>query len=117
VTLFRGVPFAPNTSVAMQVDPVTGDAKQFITGLTSAIDIKPVRNLLGTTDHLVLQFSSVGRFLGGPGLVLRFTSPDSPGTIITDHLSSPTSMTFDENTRILYLTELGGDIVPITVNP
>ena len=117
VTLFRGVPFAPNTSVAVQVDPVTGDAKQFIPGLTSAIDIKPVRNLLGATDYLVLQFSSVGPFLGGPGLVLRFTSPDSPGTVITDHLSSPTSMTFDENTRTLYVTELGGDIVPIAVNP
>jgi hypothetical protein len=117
VTLFRGVPFAPNTSVAVRVDPVTGDAKEFIAGLTSAIDIKPVRNLLGTTDYLVLQFSSVGPFLGGPGLVLRFTSPDSPGTLITDHLSSPTSMTFDERTGTLYVTELGGDIVPIPVHP
>jgi len=117
VTLFRGVPFAPNTSVAMQVDPVTGDAKEFITGLTSAIDIKPVRNVLGTTDYLVLQFSSIGPFLGGPGLVLRFTSRDSPGTVITDHLSSPTSMTLDEKNGTLYVTELGGDIVPITIHP
>lgn len=116
VTLFRGVPFAPGTSVVEQVDPVTGSHKVFITGLTSAIDIKPVRDR-GVTEYLVLQLSSVGPFLGGPGLVLRFASPDSPGAVVTNRLASPTSMALDEKTGTLFVTELGGDIVPITVVP
>ena len=116
VALFRGVPFAPGTSVVEQVDPVTGSHRKFITGLTSAIDIKPVTNR-GITEYLVLQFSSVGPFLGGPGLVLRFASPDSPGVVVTNRLTSPTSMALDERTGTLYVTELTGDIIPITVLP
>jgi hypothetical protein len=116
LTLFRGVPFAPGTSVVVQVDPVTRRHREFMTGLTSAIDIKAVRHL-GSTYYLVLQFSSVGPFLGGPGLVLRFASPDSSGAVVTDCLISPTSMALDEKTGTLYVTQLTGDIIPITVVP
>jgi hypothetical protein len=49
--------------------------------------------------------------------VLRFTSPDSPGVVVTNHLTSPTSMALDEKTGTLFVTELSGDIVPITVVP
>jgi hypothetical protein len=99
-----------------QVDTVTGRHKKFLTGLTSAIDIKPVRNM-GSTHYLVLQLASVGPFLGGPGLVLRFGSPESPGAVVTDCLASPTSMALDEKTGTLYVTELTGNIIPITVAP
>ena len=116
VALFRGVPFAPGTSGVEQVDPVTGGHKEFITGLTSAIDIKPIKNL-GSTNYLVLQFSSIGPFLGGPGLVLRFTSPNSPGVVVTNCLGAPTAMTLDEKTGTLYVTGLSGDIIPIKLVP
>lgn len=112
VALFRGVPFAPGTSVVEQVDPITGDQKEFITGLTSAIDLKTMRDR-GSTDYLGLQFSSVGPFLGGPGLVLRFASPSSAGAVVTNCLTAPTSMALDEKTGTLYVTELGGRIVAV----
>ena len=35
----------------------------------------------------------------------------------TDHLTSSTSMMLDERTATLIVTELGGNIIPITVNP
>src|SRR5262249_10255750 len=53
VTLFRGAPFAPATSVVEQVDPVTGSHSAFITGLKTAIDVLPVKEM-GNTDYLVL---------------------------------------------------------------
>ena len=72
VTLFRGFPFAPGTSVVERIDPLTGSHQEFITGLTTAIDIATAGDL-GNTDYLILQLSSVGGpSLGGPGLVLGY---------------------------------------------
>ena len=97
MTLFRGVRFAQDTSIVEQVDPVTGSHSAFITKLTSAIAILPVRDR-ANTDYLVLQFASSGPFFGGPGLVLRFASPNSPGAVVTNCLTSPTSMALDAKT-------------------
>jgi hypothetical protein len=116
VALFRGVPFAPGTSSVVQVDPVTGSQSEFITGLTSAIGILPVRTR-SSLNYLVLQFASVGPFFGGPGQVLRFAAPSLPGTLVTDCLSAPTAMALDEKTAMLYVTELGGKLIPVAVVP
>jgi hypothetical protein len=114
VALFRGVPFATGTSVVEQVDPATGSHKEFITGLTSAIDIKTPRER-ARTEYLVLQFASVGPFFGGTGVVLHFPSENSSGPV--NCLASPTSMTLDEKTDTLYVTELGGRIVAVKPIP
>jgi hypothetical protein len=114
VTLFRGFPFATGTSVVERVDPATGSHEEFITGLTSAIDVK-TRRERGSTDYLVLQFASVGPFFGGAGIVLGFPSANSPAPV--NCLASPTSMTLDEKTDTLYVTELGGRIVAVKPVP
>ncbi len=117
VTLFRGVPFASGTSVVKQVDPLTGDHAPFITGLKTAIDTLPVTEE-GDTDYLVLQHSSgPGPFFGGPGLLLRFESPSDPPDVIANCLNRPTSMTLDEKTSTLYVTEFAGRVVAIPVAP
>ena len=116
VTLFRGFPFLPGTSEVCAVDPNTGSQSSFIPGLTSAIDALVIRKG-SAPDYLALQFAS-GSFLSGPGLLLRFDAPDRPPTIIADCLITPTSMTLDEKTGTLYVTELaGGRIVSISVAP
>lgn len=125
VTLFRGVPFPPGTSVVVQVDPLTGSHIDpltgshipFITGLKTAIDVLPIRED-GDTDYLVLQHASAGPFFGSPGLVLRFETPAGPPTVIANCLNRPTSMTLDRKTGTLYVTELvTGRIVAIPVGP
>ena len=115
VTLLRGVPFAPGTSVVEQVDPQTGEHAPLITGLKAAIDVRPITEG-GGTDHLVLQHASVGPFFGSPGLLLRFEKPESSPTVLANCLSRPTSMAFDEKTGTLYVTELlTGRVVAIPV--
>jgi hypothetical protein len=116
VTLFRGFPFAPGISAVEAVDPFSGDHATVISGLTSAIDIESVKHL-GAIRYLVLQFSSVGPFLGGPGLVRQFTSLNSPGTIVADCITSPTAMALDEKAGTLFVTDLSGRLVPISVAP
>ena len=112
VTLFRGFPFPTGVSSVEQVDPMTGSDTPFITGLTSAIDILPIKEK-GATNYLVLQISTAGPFFQGPGLVLRFDNPAGPPTVIADCLTTPTSMTLNKKTGTLYVSEFDGRIVAI----
>ena len=112
VTLFRGVPFPQGTSTVEQIDPLTGSDTPFITGRKNAIDVLPIVEH-GETNYLVLQHASVGPFFGSPGLVLRFTSPAGPPTVVANCLTRPTSMTLNKRTGTLYVSEYGGRIVAI----
>ncbi|MGH9967293.1 MAG: ScyD/ScyE family protein [Pyrinomonadaceae bacterium] len=105
VTLFRGVPFPPGTSVVAQVNQLTGNPTPFITGRKTAIDVLPITRR-GDTDYLVLQHASAGPFFGSPGLLLRFETPTDPPDIIASCLTRPTSMALDKKTGTLYVTEL-----------
>ncbi len=107
VTLFTGFPFPPGASRVEQVDPSTGAITPFISGRKTAIDVLPIREG-SDTDHLVLQHASpFGPFFPPPGLLLRFETPAGPPTTVANCLTRPTSMTLDEKTGTLYITELG----------
>ncbi|MDQ3667649.1 MAG: ScyD/ScyE family protein [Acidobacteriota bacterium] len=107
VTLFTGFPFPPGASKVEQVDPSTGAITPFITGRKTAIDVLPIREG-SDTDYLVLQHASpFGPFFPPPGLVLHFETPAGSPTTVADCLIRPTSMTLDEKTDTLYITELG----------
>jgi hypothetical protein len=105
VTLFRGAPFAPGGSAVEEIDPATGVHAPLITGLKTAIDVLPILNS-GSTDYLVLQHASAGPFFGGPGLLRHFPGAGGPPTVLADCLDHPTSMTLDEKTGTIYVTEL-----------
>lgn len=108
VTFLTGFPFVPGLSVVEQIDPLTGQHAPFISGLRTAIDVLPVRDG-GDTDYLVLQHNSGPVLLppwSGPGLLLRFEEPGDAPDVIADCLTRPTSMTLDEKTGTLYVTEI-----------
>jgi hypothetical protein len=114
VTLFRGFPFPVGSSVVEQVDPSTGAHSVLISGLSSAIDVLPITSK-GDTDYLVLQFST-NMLAGGPGSLLRFETPSSTPTVLAGCLITPTSMTLDEKTDTLYITELAtGRVVSVPI--
>ena len=71
----------------------------------------------GDTDHLVLQFST-DMLADDPGSLLRFETPTSAPSVVADCLITPTSMTLDEKTDTLYITELAtGRVVSIHIAP
>jgi hypothetical protein len=117
VTLFRGAPFAPGTSVVEQIDPLTGTHSPLITGLKTAIDVLPLASA-GQTDYLVLQNASAGPFFGGPGLLLRFPASGGAPTVVANCLDRPTSMTLNEKNGTVYVTELiTGRVVAVALEP
>ena len=117
VTLFRGFPFPAGSSAVVRVDPISGSQSTFISGLKTAIDILPVRtddDPGGATKHLVMQHAS-GNLLAPPGLLLRFDTPNAAPTTLASCLTTPSSMTLDEESGTLYVTELTGRVVAIAV--
>ncbi len=99
-----------------QIDPTTGGDTALIIGRTDAIGIRPMKTR-GATSYLVLKYASAGPFFQGPGLVLRFDEPASPPTVIANCLVHPTSMTLNERTGKLYVTEEAGRVVAISFAP
>ena len=116
VNLFRGVPFPPGVSQVVAVDPVSGVQTPFITGRKTAIDVLPIGDD-DDTDYLVLQHASAGFFFASPGQVLRFETPTDPPTVVNSCLTRPSSMTLDKKTNLLYVTEISGRVVAISLTP
>ena len=109
-------PFPVGASVVEQINPSTGAHATLISGLSSAIDVLPITNK-GDTDYLVLQFST-DMLAGGLGSLLRFETPGSAPTVLASCLITPTSMTLDEKTNTLYITELAtGRVVSVPIFP
>jgi hypothetical protein len=114
VTLFGGFPFSPGASSVQQVDAVTGAPTLFIGGRKSPIGILPI-HARGQTSYLVLQHASAGPFFGSPGVLLRFNDPAGAPTVLANCLTRPTSMTLNEKTHTLYVTEFGGNVITFPV--
>lgn len=104
VTLLRGFPFLPGNAAVMKVDPTTGAATPLITGLTSAIDVLPVK-AKGTASYLTLEIST-NLLANFPGRLQRFATPAGPGVVISNCLISPSSMVLDKKAETLYVTEI-----------
>ena len=113
VTLLRGFPFLPGNATVMEVNPSNGAATPLISGLTSAIDVLPVKDK-GQTNYLTLEIST-NLLAGNPGRLQHFATPAGPGTVISSCLISPSSMVRNEDS--LFVTEIfTGRIVKIPVN-
>ena len=108
VALFSGGPFLPGLSRIKAVAPVTGDQTDFITGLRTAIDIRPIKHG-NDVDYLVLEnnFAPAPPFPPTGAAIKFFETPDGPATSVGGcTLDRPTSITLDKKTGALYVTEL-----------
>ena len=114
VTLLSGFPFPPDVAQVRIVDPHTGGDEPFITGLTSAIDVLPVKTGGGGDEFLTLEFST-NQLAQAPGRLQLFPSPSGPPAVIADCLITPTSMALDRKGS-LFVTEIfTGRIIEVIV--
>ncbi|HEX6189695.1 MAG TPA: ScyD/ScyE family protein [Pyrinomonadaceae bacterium] len=105
VSLLTSYPFPTGGAQVRIVDPATGSDEPFITGLTTAVDVLPIRGRGRTSEFLTLELSADMQS-GTPGRLRRYTSPDAAPTVIADCLNMSTSMARDERTGALYITEI-----------
>jgi hypothetical protein len=105
-TLLSGFPFPVGGAQVRTVDPSSGTNAPFITGLTSAIDLLPVRVSGGSTGFLTLEFSADQLAPGLPGRLRYFASPTATPTVVADCLVTPTSTARDDKTGDVFVTEI-----------
>ena len=116
VTTLTGSPFPTAAAQVRIVDPATGSDAPFITGLSTAIDVLPLRGRGRTSEFLTLELSADAQS-GAPGRLRRYTSTGAAPIVVADCLNSPTSMARDERTGELFITEIfTGRIVKVSAS-
>lgn len=105
VPLLTGFPFVQGLSEVRQVNLMTGSNTPYITGLTSAIDVLPLKAKGNSIQLLVLQFSA-NLLAGLPGKLLLFDTPTGQPAVLADDLISPTSMTLGSRNGDIFITEI-----------
>ena len=105
VSLLTGPPFPTAAAQVRIVDPATGSSAPFITGLTAATDVLPVRGRGRTSEFLTLELSADMQ-AGEPGRLRRYASAEAAPVVVADCLNMPTSMARDERTGDVFITEL-----------
>ena len=109
VSLLSGVPFVPGAARVMLVDPKTGDYRQLIGSLSSAIDVLPQGRL--ASNIFVLEYSA-NLNIGAPGRLSLFGSKGQQ--VLSDSLTTPSSMAIDESLGSIFVSDLkDGTIVQL----
>lgn len=106
VTTLTGFPFPIGSAEVRRVDRATGAFTPFITGLTRAIDVLPVKTRTGADQFYVLEHSLPTAQPPRPGRLLRFDSPTGPPVVILGNLSNPVGLARDAQTGDLFVTEI-----------
>jgi len=117
VPLLTGFPFAPGIAEIRKINRVNNSQSTFIGGLTSAIDVLPVKTAGNQDQFFTLEFTA--NLLGDPlppGRLKLFASPTAQPVILADCLISPSSMSFNAQTRTMFITEtFTGRVVSVQV--
>jgi hypothetical protein len=105
VPFLTGFPFAPGTTEIRKIRLVNGASEPFISGLSSAIDVLPVEGEFGQNRFFVLEFST-NMLAGAPGRLSLYDQPNGVPVVLVSNLVSPTSISRDETTGDLFITEI-----------
>ena len=122
VPLLTGFPFVPGLAEVRRVSLKDASDEQFIGGLTSAMDILKAGDddeKLAPGDgssFYTLEFST-NMLMGAPGRLRYYATPDATPVNLLSNLITPTSMTRDEETGNIYITNIGPGIVTKVVFP
>jgi hypothetical protein len=99
VTTLGGFPFASGTSSVWNVDPATGAATQWISGLTRATNVLEVGGAIYALEV------STDLLAGAPGQLLRFDTPTATPAVVAGGLIGPTGLAYDPHRNELIVSE------------
>lgn len=105
VTFLVGFPFAQGQSEVRKINLANNSQSTFIAGLTSAIDVLPVKGPKGQDQFYTLEFST-DMLANAPGRLQFFSSAGAAPVVVAGGLISPTSMAFDSETGTIYISEI-----------
>ncbi|MDQ3009724.1 MAG: ScyD/ScyE family protein [Acidobacteriota bacterium] len=114
VTFLTGFPFANGRAEVRSVELATGKQATFIGGLTTAIDVLPVKTRLGADQFYVLEISA-NLAQGAPGRLLRFDSQTAAPIVIAGGLIGAVGIARDARSGDVFISEtFTGRILQIT---
>ncbi len=113
VTLLSGFPFPAGTSEVAGIDPETGGRTQLIAGLSSAVDVLPLRQDNATVGFLALEYS-LAHLAGAPGQLRLFDAAGTSSALIAGGLVTPASMLYDDKAGQVVISLIGpGQLVSV----
>jgi len=113
VTYLMGFPFAPGLAEVRKVNLANNSQSTFIGGLTSAIDVLPVKGAHGEDQFYTLEFST-DMLANAPGRLQFFSSPSATPVVVAGGLITPVSIARDEQTNTIYISSIfTGTIVKV----
>ena len=112
LVLESGFPPKPGLSRVIRYHTNTGEFSPFITGLTKAIDILPVRHKGKSYGFYIVELTSKNF---GPGRLLYFKHREARPKILSNTLNYPTSVVRDntDNTTLFVTESAAGNIVAV----
>jgi hypothetical protein len=114
VSFLVGFPFPPGSARVLAVNPEQRTTEPFIFARTSATDVLWRTRADGSSQFFVLEFSqNQSAQPAAPGRLVRFDS-STPQVVVSD-LQGPVSLAFDSSTEDLFILELSGRILQISV--
>jgi len=94
VSLLSGFPFPAGTSQVVGIDPQTGARTPLLAGLSSSVDVLPLRQDDETVGFLALEYS-LAHLAGAPGRLRLFDASGTSSTTLASGLVTPGSMVYD----------------------
>jgi len=103
VTNLTGFPFPAGAAEVKRVNINTGETSTFATGLTSAIDAKPLGS--GANDPILALEFSTSMTESKPGR-LRMLTAGGQSTTIAENLPTPTSIAVDQRSGEVFIVHI-----------
>lgn len=113
VSLLSGFPFPAGTSQVTAIDPVSGAQTPLLTGLSSAVDVLPLRHNGAAVGYLALEYS-LAHLAGAPGRLLLFDATGTTSTTVATGLLAPASMIYDRKSEDVVIGLINvGEIISV----
>jgi hypothetical protein len=113
VSLLSGFPFPAGTSQVVGINPQTGVRTPLIAGLSSSVDVLPLRQDDETVGFLALEYS-LAHLAGAPGRLRLFDASGTSSTTLATGIATPGCMVYNRKAGQVVIGLInGGQLISI----